>query len=164
MKLKLPQPATIVACVALLIALSGTSLAAGGGSEAGDAPALRAASAACSPGASRVGRFCFDSSPSGPIAGVKAAADACGVAGGYLPTPAELEAARGELRLGDGRGTHSQFTDSYFPGGRGRAALTTVVDDAGSRSVVDEDLRSGRAHRPLRVHLPLPPGERLRLS
>ena len=115
MRLRRPQPATVVALIALIVALSGTSLAAvGGGSPAQDS-APQGTPASCPPRTTRFGGLCFDSAPSGPVAGVKAAADACAVAGGYLPTVAELSAARGALRLGDGRGAHSQFTDSYSP-------------------------------------------------
>lgn len=131
MRSRRPQPATVVAIVALLVALSGTSLAAGGGSLSGDAPQLVKAPrrSPCPPQATRVGRLCFDSVPSGPVAGVKVAADRCAVAGGYLPTAAQLRSASGELRLGDGDAGNGQFTDSYFVGEHGRLAMTTVVYD-----------------------------------
>lgn len=139
-----PQPATVLAIIALLVALSGTSLAAGGGSVSGGSPPAPPETASCPPRSTRAGGLCFDDAPRGPVAGVRAAADACGVAGGYLPTAAQLRAASAGLKLGDGRAAHSQFTDSYFPGAQGRWAMTTVVDDTGSRQVVDEDLATGR--------------------
>jgi hypothetical protein len=145
MRPRRPQPATVLAGIALLVALSGTSLAAGGGSIAGGgSPPAAAGPASCPPRATRVAGLCFDSAPRGPVAGVRAAADACAVAGGYLPTAAELRAASAGLQLGDGRAAHSQFTDSYHPGARGRLATTTVVDEAGSRRVVDENRVTGR--------------------
>lgn len=139
MRARRPQPATVVAIVALIVALSGTSLAA----VSGGSSAPRVAPASCPPQTTPVGGLCFDSAPSGPVAGVKAAADGCAVAGGYLPTVAELAAARGELRLGDGRGAHSQFTDSYFSADGASTAMTTVLSEGGSRPVADEDLESG---------------------
>lgn len=128
----------MVAIIALIIALSGTSLAAVGGG----APAGGSAPPPCPSRTTRVAGLYFDSAPWGPVAEVKAAADACARTGGYLPTPVQLSAADPELDLGDGRGADNQYTDSYF-GGKGEQMMTTVLSEAGASAVRDEDLSTG---------------------
>ncbi len=134
MRPRRPQPATVVALIALALALSGTTIASVDG-EPG------AADRACPPPTHAVAGLCFDRVPSGPVRGVKAAADSCAAAGGYLPDPGELARARGALGLGgEPRGL---FSDSYRIVDDGRTALTTVLDATGRRSVIDEDLATG---------------------
>ena len=77
MKLRRPQPATVVALIALALALSGTSIASVDG-EPG------ASDRACPPRTLAAAGLCFDRVPSGPVRGVKAAADRCAASGGYL--------------------------------------------------------------------------------
>jgi hypothetical protein len=130
-----PQPATLVAILALIVALSGTSIATVDGEPGAE-------SAACQPPALAAAGLCFDRLPSGPVRGVRAAADACTARGGYLPDPGELGRARAALDLGEER--RGLFTDSYRIVEDGRTALTTVLDAAGRRSVIDTDLATGR--------------------
>jgi hypothetical protein len=79
-----------------------------------DAAAVNGHPAACPGGTALIRGLCFDQSSSGPILGVKAAADACRAKGGRLPTPQELFSVRNVIPLGDGAGAHKQFTDSYY--------------------------------------------------
>jgi hypothetical protein len=130
-----PQPATVVAVVALIIALSGTSIASVEGGSGGP-------DRACPPATIAAAGLCFDRSPCGPVRGVKVAADACTAAGGYLPDPGELAGARGVLGIGGGR--RGLFTDSYRIAEQGGAALTAVLEGSERRWVVDEDLATGR--------------------
>jgi hypothetical protein len=79
-----------------------------------DSNAVNGHAATCPQGATLIRGLCFDSSSSGPVLGVKAAADACAARGGRLPTAQQLFSVRNVINLGDGNGSHSQFTDSYF--------------------------------------------------
>jgi hypothetical protein len=134
MRPRRPQPATVIALIALALALSGTSIASVDG---GSGHPERA----CPPPTVAAAGLCFDRSPAGPVRGVKAAADACAAAGGYLPDPGQL--ARARRPLGLARDRRGLFTDSYRILEGGRAALTTVLDASGRRSVIDEDLETG---------------------
>lgn len=135
-----PQPATVVALIALVVALSGTSFAAIGGDlspgSSGRSPLT------CPARASKIAGLCFDARPSGPVAGVKLAADRCAAVGGFLPTAGQLKLARTVLQLGDGRHGHAEFTDSYYV--QEANSMTTVLSATGERAVRDEDLRSGQ--------------------
>jgi hypothetical protein len=135
MRPRRPQPATVVAILALIVALSGTSISSVDGEPAAE-------SAACPRPTLAAAGLCFDRLPSGPVRGVRAAADACAAAGGYLPDPGELEQASAALHLD--RERRGLFTDSYRIVEDGRTALTTVLDAAGRRSVIDADLATGR--------------------
>lgn len=130
-----PQPATVIALIALALALSGTSIASVDG-EPG-AP-LRP----CPPRTLAAAGLCLDRVPAGPVRGVKAAAEGCAAAGGFLPDPGELARARGALHLD--RGRRGLFSDSYRIVDEGRTALSTVIDASGRHSVIDEDLASGK--------------------
>jgi hypothetical protein len=96
-------------------------------------------SASCPSGTVLVRGTCFDSSSSGPVLGVEAAAEACAARGGWLPTTQELYAARGILNLGNGSGTHSQFTDSYYENTNGSEPRTTVVSATAETPVLNEN-------------------------
>jgi hypothetical protein len=149
MRPRRPQPATVVALIALVVALSGTSIASvGGGSGRPDR--------ACPPSTIAAAGLCFDGSPSGPVRGVKAAADACAAVGGYLPDPGQLARAGGALNLG--RERRGLFSDSFRIVEGGRTALTTVVDASGRRSVIDEDLETGEPLASYRYACVYPPG------
>jgi hypothetical protein len=140
MRIRRPQPATVVALIALALALSGTSFASVTGDHGGPEPS-------CQPRTLTAAGLCFDSAPSGPLRGVRAAADACAAAGGYLPRPGELALAPRALRReAEPRGL---FTDSYRIADAGRLALTTVLTATGRRSVIEENLAAGR---PLAVY------------
>ncbi len=192
--MKRPRPATVVAMIALIIALSGTAYAAlsrnsvgsrqlksgavtaskiadnavngakiANGSlttkdinlsdlgtvpaaahvhTAGDVATVGRHAASCPQGTTLVHGICFDSSSSGPVVGVAAAADECAKRGGWLPSPQELYAARGVLSLGDGVGSHSQFTDSYAYDTNGVEPTTTVVNATGEKSVLNENSKT----------------------
>jgi hypothetical protein len=90
--------------------------------------------AACPSGTTLIRGVCFDSAPSGPVNGVKAASDACAAKGGYLPTPMELYSARSVINLGTGIGTEHQFTDSYYGNTSGSSYRTLVIDGSGAIS------------------------------
>jgi hypothetical protein len=95
----------------------------------------------CAGGTILIHGLCFDSSPSGPVTGIKVAADKCAEAGGWLPSPSDLTDARADLNLGDGNGTHAQFTDSYYYAEPNAPAelSTNVVSEAGEEPVLLEN-------------------------
>lgn len=100
--------------------------------SANNANAVGGHAASCPPNTILIRGLCYDSSPSGPVNGVKAAADKCAAAGGWLPTVSDLFAARSVLNLGDGTGVHSQFTDSYYANAStGSEPFTVVVNEHG---------------------------------
>jgi hypothetical protein len=88
--------------------------------------------AACPSGTTLIRGVCFDSAPSGPVNGVKAASDACAAKGGYLPTPLELYSVRGVINLGTGVGTDYQFTDSFYGNTSGSSYTTVTVNGSGT--------------------------------
>ncbi len=107
--------------------------------NAGDAQKVGGHNAICPAGTTLVRGVCFDSSPSGPVSGVQNAAIACANRGGWLPTPQQLYSARGVLNLGDGTGTHSEFTDSLSANTSGTEYGTTVVSATEEKFVLNED-------------------------
>ncbi len=117
--------------------------------HASNATTLNGHTVACPGGSKLVRGLCFDTSPSGPVLGVKAAADGCAAKGGSLPTVEELESARTAVALGDGTGTHSEFTDSYYydlrgpetgePAGPKLFQETIVVNQGGAKRVINEN-------------------------
>lgn len=107
--------------------------------NAGDAQKVGGHNATCPANTTLVRGVCFDSSPSGPVTGVQNAAIACANRGGWLPTPQELYSARGVLNLGDGTGTHSEFTDSLSANTSGTEYGTTVVNATEEKFVLNED-------------------------
>jgi len=106
-----------------------------------NAGTLAGHAAACPPATELVGGLCFDTSPSGPVRGVLAAADRCAAEGGNLPSVAQLIGARRALDLGDWHGSAALFTDSYFTAGS--KAMTIILGAAGARPVPNGDLLSG---------------------
>jgi hypothetical protein len=92
-----PQPALVIALVALVVAL--VSAPQGLPSALGGGGADRQSSPLCRSGARLIGGVCLDARSSGPVVGVMSASEACAVSGGFLPTPEELIAARGLLDL-----------------------------------------------------------------
>lgn len=89
-------------------------------------------SAACPGGSTEIRGVCFDLVSSGPIVGVKNAADACANKGGYLPTPMELFSVRNVINLGTGVGKDKQLTDNYYSNGAGGNYKTVTVDGNGT--------------------------------
>jgi hypothetical protein len=130
---RLPQPALVLALVALAIVLVSTPQ--GLPSPLGGGEIDHTSPPACRSTAILVHGICLDAESSGPVVGVFSASEACAVSGGFLPTPKQLIAARGVLDLGNGRGSHSQFTDSYFLPHHHRVPMTVVVNSVGSRLV-----------------------------
>lgn len=100
------------------------------------AKSLSGHAASCPKGATLIRGVCFDSSSSGPILGVKAAADKCAEAGGFLPTPEQLLTVRNVIDLGDGNGAHSQFTDSYFADPSSSSEYSTIVVNSAAQKTV----------------------------
>jgi hypothetical protein len=85
---------------------------------------------------------CYDVKSSGPVTGVQTAADKCAERGGFLPTPMQLIATRNVLDLGDGSGSHSQFTDSYAYDTTGGNPKVIVVNQSGEDNPTNEDTKT----------------------
>ncbi len=93
-------------------------------------------SASCPAGTKLIGGLCYDSAPSGPVLGVKAAADACAARGGFLPAPGQLLALRHQIPLGDGNGSNAEFTDTYLANAATKSEyFTQIVSEAGVEDV-----------------------------
>jgi hypothetical protein len=99
---------------------------------AGNANTVGGHSAACPSGTTLIRGICFDTSVGPEVVGVKAAADACGSKGGYLPTVMELYSIRGIVNLGTGIGNDRMFTDTYYANTAGTNYRTVVVDGTGA--------------------------------
>lgn len=123
----------------------GTVPSAGSAVHAANATTLDGHPVSCPAGTKLVRGLCFDTTPNGPVLGVKAAADGCAAKGGYLPTVEQLESVRSVIDLGDGNGTHAQFTDSYYydlrtneknePPGPKLFQETTVISSNGPKPI-----------------------------
>jgi len=100
--------------------------------QADNAATVTGHAAACPQGTTLIRGICFDSTPSGPVNGVKAAGDACAAKGGFLPTPLELYSVRSVINLGTGVGNDYQFTDSYYDNSSGSNYSTVVIDGTGT--------------------------------
>lgn len=137
------EPALVVAVIALVIAVLGSGIRGGEASETEVHQRGQYVDSSCQAGTFLADGACLDAKPSGPVAGVKAAADACAAEGGSLPLPSELWAARSELDLGDANGKDGVYSDSYRIE-EGTIAKVIVVDEADRRWVVDEDLATGK--------------------
>jgi hypothetical protein len=90
--------------------------------------------AACPGGTTLIRGVCFDSSSSGPVSSVTAAADACAAKGGWLPSPLELYATRSVLNLGSGIGDDHTYTDAMYNAPGAGNYRTVVVDGTGAIS------------------------------
>lgn len=110
----------------------GTVPEAGHAAQADNSNTVSGHAAACPQATTLIRGICFDSAPSGPVNGVKAAADACAAKGGYLPTPLELYSVRSVINLGTGVGNEYQFTDSYYDNTAGSNYSTVVIDGTGT--------------------------------
>jgi len=93
--------------------------------HASNATTLGGKPAVCPDGTVLVRGTCFDLTTSGPVTGLKTAADACAAKGGYLPSPVEAIPLRSAIDLGDGVvadtgkgpeavGSNWIFTDSIY--------------------------------------------------
>jgi hypothetical protein len=133
------QPALVVAVRALVVALADGSPLRGG-----ILPGSGDRAPGCPNQTILIGGSCFDRAPSGPVSGLTTAADLCAAKGGYLPRAGQLFAARRHLALGDGSGSHSQFTDSYFYDEDGTVPMTIVVSSRGQKAVALEDPDTGK--------------------
>jgi hypothetical protein len=112
--------------------------------NAGNAATVDGHPAVCPGGTTLIRGVCFDSVASGPVTGVQTAAEECANRGGYLPTPEKLLRTRAVLELGDGNGTHAEFTDSYYANTSGGEYATSVVSEAGEKSVLAENEKHER--------------------
>jgi hypothetical protein len=124
------------------LAALGTVPAATHADKINDSNAVSGHAAACPAGTTLIRGLCFDSASSGPILGVKAAANACAARGGRLPTAQQLFSARNVINLGDGNGPHSQFTDSYYYDEF--EPFTLVVNSSDQKAVLNEDPSKGK--------------------
>jgi hypothetical protein len=95
--------------------------------------------ASCPQGMILIRGTCFDTSSSGPVVGVAAAADACAARGGYLPSPMALYSVRGVIDLGNGSGTDSQYSDSINYDTNGVKPTIIVVNETGLQRDYIED-------------------------
>jgi hypothetical protein len=107
--------------------------------SAADSILVNGHTATCPGGTVLVRGACYDSAPSGPVLGVRAAADACAARGGFLPSPGEALSIRGSVPLGNGVGSNSVFTDTYNANTEGVNFWTTVVNNSDAQPVADED-------------------------
>jgi hypothetical protein len=101
-------------------------------SHAANADTVTGHAASCPSGTTLIRGVCFDSSSSGPVGSVKAAADACAAKGGFLPGPMQLYSVRGVINLGTGIGSDHQYTDSYYANTSGVNYRTVVIDGTGA--------------------------------
>jgi hypothetical protein len=83
--------------------------------------------AGCPAGATYIRGICFDKTLSGPVKGVKLAADACAGKGGWLPTPMELYSVRSVIFLGGGVPPDYAVSDVYFNEPIGGTAYSSIV-------------------------------------
>jgi hypothetical protein len=121
----------------------GTVSAANTAENATSANTLGSASASCPSGTTLIRGTCFDVNSRGPVVGIKAAAEGCAQAGGYLPTTEKLYSARGVLNLGDGTGVHSMFTDSYIANPTTSDHRATIVVNQHEQKVVQLEEHPG---------------------
>ena len=122
----------------LNLAKLGTVPAAIEADHARNTAALGGKAASCPEGTALVRGTCFDRTTSGPITGVRAAADACAARGGFLPTALEAIALRNVVDLGNGtvvdtgKGPEAGgggwiFTDSIYANTTGATWRATIV-------------------------------------
>jgi hypothetical protein len=99
--------------------------------SAGTAGTLDGHSARCPAGTTLIRGTCFDLSLSGPVSGVKAAANVCAARSGFLPSPMELYSIRNVINLGTGVAPDYAFSDAYYANTVGVNYRTVAVDGAG---------------------------------
>lgn len=103
--------------------------------SAGNSNTVNGHAASCPGGTTLIRGVCFDSSPNGAVANLKAASDSCAAKGGFLPSVMALYSTRQVLNLGTGVGTDHMFTDSYYSAvGTGSNYTTVVIDGTGKIS------------------------------
>ncbi len=96
--------------------------------------------ASCPSGATLIRGVCFDKALTGPVKGVKAAADGCAAKGGWLPTPLELFSVRSVIFLGGGTPPDYAVSDDYFADPSSSSNYSTiVVDSAGKMTIISAD-------------------------
>lgn len=107
--------------------------------SAGNANTVGGHGAACPGGTTLIRGLCFSSSPSGPVGGVRAAAETCEAKGGWLPTPMQLYTVRGLINLGGGA-----YTDSfYYDATTGANPKTILIEGTGKIEQQDPDSSFG---------------------
>lgn len=89
-------------------------------------------SASCPGGSTLIRGICFDLALNPPVAGVKAAANACAAKGGYLPTPMMLYSVRNVINLGTGVPPNYAVADAYYSNTSGTNYRTLTVDGSGN--------------------------------
>ena len=88
-------------------------------------------SASCPGGSTLIRGICFDLALNPPVAGVKAAANACAAKGGFLPTTMELYSVRNVINLGTGVAPDYAVADAYYANTAGTNYRTLTVDGSG---------------------------------
>jgi hypothetical protein len=88
--------------------------------------------ASCPGGSTLIRGICFDLALNPPVAGVKAAANACAAKGGFLPTPMMLYSERNVINLGPGVPPNYAVADAYYSNTSGTNYRTLTVDGSGN--------------------------------
>lgn len=101
-------------------------------SVAANAGTVGGHAAYCPPGSTLIRGTCFDLILTGPVSGVKSAANVCAAKGGRLPSPMELYSVRTVINLGTGIAPDYAATDQYYANTSGVNYRTVVVDGAGT--------------------------------
>lgn len=114
----------------------GTVPTASSAAHAASSDTIGGHAAACPDGTTLIRGICFDSSSSGPVPSVTAAADACAAKEGWLPSPLELYATRSLLNLGTGVAPDHMFTDTIYSSPGHGEYTTIVIDGEGNLSEI----------------------------
>jgi len=94
-------------------------------------------SASCPGGTTLIRGLCFDLALNPPVAGIKAAANACAGRGGFLPTTMMLYSVRNVINLGTGVPPDHAIADSYFSNTTGTNYEALTVDGSGKIAEFD---------------------------
>jgi hypothetical protein len=93
--------------------------------------------ASCPGGTTLIRGLCFDLQLNPPVAGIKAAANACAAKGGFLPTTMMLYSVRNVINLGTGVPPDHAIADSYFSNTTGVNYEALTVDGSGKIAEFD---------------------------
>jgi hypothetical protein len=91
----------------------------------------------CPGGTTLIRGLCFDLALNPPVAGIKAAANACAGKGGFLPTTMMLYSVRNVINLGTGVPPDHAIADSYFSNTTGVNYEALTVDGSGKIAEFD---------------------------
>jgi hypothetical protein len=94
-------------------------------------------SASCPGGTTLIRGLCFDLALNPPVAGIKAASNACAGKGGFLPSTMMLYSVRNVINLGTGVPPDHAIADSYFSNTTGVNYEALTVDGSGKIAEFD---------------------------